>query len=192
MPFFNNAKHVDINGGQFHDIAGNVNNYDYSRHEHNTNSHNTTNTTTMDSYNDSSIHGINIVNVRGLRNAGEARLSAGREAALLRDIGRLNAIFGRGSPEITFGGHNQEQKGYQVPQQIENPSQTRPGNPFLPRENSDPFPLANSSGNKSNYPLSQYVTKSNPELQSRDASQPAQVPHVDPDAARGQPSTSTK
>jgi len=54
MPFFEGAKTVDISGGEFNDIGGNLNKYDNSRHTHYVNSHNTTNSTTKGSYNDSS------------------------------------------------------------------------------------------------------------------------------------------
>ena len=56
MPFFEGSRNVNIHGGEFHDIGGNANEFDYSTHTHYVNSHNTTQSTTTSSFNDSSTH----------------------------------------------------------------------------------------------------------------------------------------
>jgi len=55
MPFFKGAGKVEIRGGTFQDIVGDMNKFDYSTHVNNKDSYNSTTTTTKDSYNNSSV-----------------------------------------------------------------------------------------------------------------------------------------
>ncbi|KAF8949723.1 hypothetical protein BDZ97DRAFT_1627062, partial [Flammula alnicola] len=54
MAFFQGAKNVHINGGEFTQVQGNYTVFDQSRHTSNVNSFNTTNKTTVGSHNDNS------------------------------------------------------------------------------------------------------------------------------------------
>ena len=55
MPFFQGSQNVDIRGGEFRDIRGNLNEFDHSKHTHYVDSHNITKSSTTGSFNDSSI-----------------------------------------------------------------------------------------------------------------------------------------
>jgi hypothetical protein len=55
MPFFERSKRVTITGGQFSDVGGDWNQFDYSQHVRHDNSHNNNATTTVDSNNDASL-----------------------------------------------------------------------------------------------------------------------------------------